>query len=311
MELYKCPCMSHDISDRSFPRVSGGVIGNDHAKRVKRSLQTRWSLVRSACEGKVDCQRSVFCSIWQMWSLFAGWIEALGRSSVSAIRISQVVAFSRTHSVHLNPQIEGTEIVCPQFSGGRFCQVVTRTGSTVVEQSEKGPDLGRVAWGLVGIETKWRPTQPAAVRVEHSCQTSGFFVDPLVDPWFGLVFSTTVIAMTQRGKVQMERTGKDCDRRAQLPSRETWSQRMVSSGNPSHAKQKDLLKHVHQKRKKWKRKKHTRDVQQFFRQAWHFCCTPHGPASNRYCSKLLLHLLSLQTAVVRTSPRQVERANCT
>ena len=161
---------------------------------------------------------------------------------------------TRTHSVHLNPQIEGTEIVCPQFSGGRFCQVVTRTGSTVVEQSEKGPDLGRVAWGLVGIETKWRPTQPAAVRVEHSRQTSGFFVDPLVDPWFGLVFSTTVITMTQRGKMQMERTGKDCDRRAQLPSRETWSQRMVSSGNPSHAKQKDLLKHVHQKRKKWKRK---------------------------------------------------------
>ena len=34
-------------------------------------------------------------------------------------------------SVHLNPRIEGTEIVCPQFSGGRFCQVVARTGSTV------------------------------------------------------------------------------------------------------------------------------------------------------------------------------------
>ena len=50
---------------------------------------------------------------------------------MSAIRISQVVAFSRTLSVHLNPRIEGTEIVCPQFSGGRFCQVVARTGSTV------------------------------------------------------------------------------------------------------------------------------------------------------------------------------------
>ena len=119
------------------------------------------------------------------------------------------------------------------------------------KQSKKGPDLGRVAWGLVGIETKWRPIQPAAVCVEHSRQTSGFYVDP----WFGLVFSTTVIAMTQRGKVQMECTGKDCDRRAQLPSRETWSQTMVSSGNPSHAKQEDLLKHVHQKRKKMKKKK--------------------------------------------------------
>ena len=70
------------------------------------------------------------------------------------------------------------------------------------DQSEKGPDQGRVAWGLVGIETKGRPTQPAAVCVEHSRQTSGFFVDP----WSGLVFSTTVMAMTQRGKVQMERT---------------------------------------------------------------------------------------------------------
>ena len=52
---------------------------------------------------------------------------------MSAIRISQVVVFSRTLSVHLNPQIEGTEIVCPQFSGGRFCQVVARTGSTVFQ----------------------------------------------------------------------------------------------------------------------------------------------------------------------------------
>ena len=68
-----------------------------------------------------------------MWSLFPGWIEALGRPPVSAIRISQVVAFSRTHSVHLNPRIEGTEFACPQFSGGRFCQVVARTGSTVME----------------------------------------------------------------------------------------------------------------------------------------------------------------------------------
>ena len=38
MELYTCPCASHDISDRWFPRVSGGVIGNDLAKR---SLQMR------------------------------------------------------------------------------------------------------------------------------------------------------------------------------------------------------------------------------------------------------------------------------
>ena len=50
---------------------------------------------------------------------------------MSAICISQVVAFSRTHSLLLNPRIERTEIVCPQFSDGLFCQVVARTGSTV------------------------------------------------------------------------------------------------------------------------------------------------------------------------------------
>ena len=83
---------------------------------------------------KLDKLKSAFRSIWRMWSLFSGWIDALGRPLVSSIRISQVVAFSRTLSVHLNPRIEGTEIVCPQFSGGRFCQVVARTGSTV----EKG-----------------------------------------------------------------------------------------------------------------------------------------------------------------------------
>ena len=52
--------------------------------------------------------------------------------------------------------------------------------SAYLHSSRKAPDLGRVARGLVGIETKWRPTQPApaAVSVEHSRQTSGFFFDP-------------------------------------------------------------------------------------------------------------------------------------
>ena len=37
----------------------------------------------------------------------------------------------RTPYIILNQQIEGTENECPQFLGGRFCQVVARTGSTV------------------------------------------------------------------------------------------------------------------------------------------------------------------------------------
>ena len=67
MELYTCPSASHDISDRWFPRVTGGVIGNDHAKR---SLKTRRSLVRSACEGKLGNQNSVFrCNLTHVVAL--------------------------------------------------------------------------------------------------------------------------------------------------------------------------------------------------------------------------------------------------
>ena len=29
MELFTCPCASHDISDRWLPRVSGGVNGHE------------------------------------------------------------------------------------------------------------------------------------------------------------------------------------------------------------------------------------------------------------------------------------------
>ena len=45
MELYTCPCASHDISDRWFPRVSGGVIGNDNAKRSLKNAK----IARSEC----------------------------------------------------------------------------------------------------------------------------------------------------------------------------------------------------------------------------------------------------------------------
>ena len=57
MELYTCPCAGLNISDRWLPHVSGGVIGNDHDKR---SLQTRWSLVWSASEGKVRQTKKCF-----------------------------------------------------------------------------------------------------------------------------------------------------------------------------------------------------------------------------------------------------------
>ena len=118
MELYTCPCASHDISDRWFPRVSGATtLLNGACKRDDRSFGV-------PAKEKLHNQKSVFRSILRMWSLFAGWIDALGRPSVSAIRISQVVAFSRTHSVHLNPR-NGLKLCVRNF------QVVARTGSTV------------------------------------------------------------------------------------------------------------------------------------------------------------------------------------
>ena len=98
---------------------------------------------------KSDGRKRVFRSSWRMWSLFIGRINALGRPPVSAIRISQVVAFSRTHSIHLNPRIEGTDIACPQFSGGRFCQVVARTGLTVIPKTV-GNRKRECAWGGSG-----------------------------------------------------------------------------------------------------------------------------------------------------------------
>ena len=117
---------------------------------------------------KLDDWKSVFRSIWRMWSLFPGWIAALGRPPVSAIRISQVVAFSRTHSVHLNRRIEGTEFACPQFSGGRFCQVVARTGSTVVRSVKGYPVLPLISAVRSACDLVW----PAVMRRDLSANLS-------------------------------------------------------------------------------------------------------------------------------------------
>ena len=55
---------------------------------------------------KLDDWKSVFRSIWRVWSLFAGWINALGwpPDRCPQFTFLTVVGFSRTHSVHhLNP----------------------------------------------------------------------------------------------------------------------------------------------------------------------------------------------------------------
>ena len=42
IDLYSCPCVSHDISDRWFPRVSGGVMGHIHLRGKWRPRTPRW-----------------------------------------------------------------------------------------------------------------------------------------------------------------------------------------------------------------------------------------------------------------------------
>ena len=95
---------------------------------------------------KWDKLKGAFRSIWRMWSLFSGWIDALGRPLVSAIRISQVVAFSRTLSVHLNPRIEGTETVCGRKD--RFDCTYTYTGTRCWVPSTPIQPTARCIWLL-------------------------------------------------------------------------------------------------------------------------------------------------------------------
>ena len=107
----------------------GGGGGNDHAKRMgEATTMPKGSSSKPhdrpsgvPAREKLDDRKSVFaqfdvCGRFpQVESISTLWADL----PVSAIHISQVVAFSRTHSIHLNPRIEGTEIACPQFSGGR------------------------------------------------------------------------------------------------------------------------------------------------------------------------------------------------
>ena len=109
----------HHISYWWLPRVRGGV-NNDHTKAELADAM----IARSECLRRKS---------WTINKVFFAQFYVLVCGRFSQVGISQVVALSRTHSVHLNLRIEGTEIVCPQFSGGRFCQVVARTGSTVFE----------------------------------------------------------------------------------------------------------------------------------------------------------------------------------
>ena len=158
-------------------------------------------------------------------------------------------------------------------------------------QSEKGPDLGRVAWGLIGIETKWLPTQPAAVHMRKL--KSRFHAKPAVS-------SSVIWALLDYGNRQdaARKSANGAHQGLRSQSSTAFARDLASSENGFFRKSfvcqtRRSGESMIQPKKKSNEKKNTRDAQHFFRQAWHFCCTSHWPASDRYyCSELLLHLLS-------------------
>ena len=91
MKLYTWPCASHQHQRSVVPTCMRGRNWQRPCARGACKCDDRSFGVPA--KEKLDNQKSVFRSIWHMWSLFAGWIDALGRPPVSAIRISQVVAF--------------------------------------------------------------------------------------------------------------------------------------------------------------------------------------------------------------------------
>ena len=120
MKLYTgMTCVSHQHQRSVVPTCTRGRSWQRPCKRDDCSFGV-------PAKEKLDNQKSVFRSIWHNYYVvaFRRLNRRLGRPPVYTIRISQVAAFSRAHSVHLNPRIKGTKIACPQFSGGRFCQVV-------------------------------------------------------------------------------------------------------------------------------------------------------------------------------------------
>ena len=109
-----------DCSDRPILYMLWGL------DLAKQSLRT-WCCSFGDAKKIVRRSKGGFRLRWQFWSLFAGWIDALGWPPVSAIRISQVVAVDfqeRTAYIWIS-DLKG-------LKRARNFQVVARTGLTVL-----------------------------------------------------------------------------------------------------------------------------------------------------------------------------------
>ena len=145
MELYTCPCASHVISysDRWFSRVSGGV-----AKRsLQTLLQTRWSLVRSACEGKVRQSKVFFAQFY-----VCGRFLQVGSTLWADLRCPQFAFLRWSQFQERTPYIWIRE-----FKGLKLCvrnfQVVARTGSTVSSLTQPPERHNDETWKGLGNVT--------------------------------------------------------------------------------------------------------------------------------------------------------------
>ena len=103
--------------------------------------------VRSACEGNVG--RSKKCFSLNLTCLVA--FPRLNRSfgptyGVRNSHFSGGRIFKNTLRTFESERLERTENACPQFSGGRFCQVVARTGSTVPQEARALNSKSHINW---------------------------------------------------------------------------------------------------------------------------------------------------------------------
>ena len=121
---HHAPAQTIVIRDRQFQHACGGVNGNDNASGAcKRRDDERLSGV--PVREKLD-DRKVFFAQFDVCGCFSQVDSKLWAD----LWCSQFAFLRWSHFQERTPYIwirEGTENACPQYSGGRLCQVVART----------------------------------------------------------------------------------------------------------------------------------------------------------------------------------------
>ena len=139
-EFYTCPCTSQRHQRSAVPTCTQG-------RNWQRPCQAELVNVTIA---RSECLRRKSWTIEKYFSLNLMYVVAFHRLNrhfgpTSGVRDSHFSGGRNFKNAlrTFESQIEGTEIARPQFSGGRFCQVVARTGLTV---------LIFIKWGLSSIK---------------------------------------------------------------------------------------------------------------------------------------------------------------